>query len=93
MSFGNASIAIHLLRGLLGILALLLAAWSYKWLGLFSLLFLPIALWALKGCPVCWTIGLFETLISRKTGHETDEGKGKATTCQYSNACTTRQTQ
>ncbi|CAN7335688.1 hypothetical protein [Bosea sp. LjRoot237] len=93
MSFGNASITIHLLRGLLGILALLLAAWSYKWLGLFSLLLLPVALWALKGCPLCWTVGLFETLISRKTRHETGEGEGKATTRQCPDACTPRQTQ
>jgi hypothetical protein len=92
MSFGNTSLAIHLLRGLLGLSSLLLANWTYPWLGLFSLLFLPVALWALKGCPMCWTIGLFETLI-RRTRQETAESEGQATTCRCPDACAPRQTQ
>jgi hypothetical protein len=44
-------------------------------LGPFSLLLLPVALWALKGCPVCWTIGLIETLTARGTGAEPVEAR------------------
>jgi hypothetical protein len=93
MSFGNTSLAIHLLRGLVGLSSLCLAVWTYRWLGLFSLLFLPVALWALKGCPMCWTIGLFETLIARRTEQGTAEREGKATTRRCPDACAPRQTQ
>jgi hypothetical protein len=30
-----------------------------------SLVLLPLSLYLLRGCPVCWTIGLFETIAMR----------------------------
>ena len=33
---------------------------------------MPLALWMFKGCPVCWTVGLFETAahaILRRAEH------------------------
>lgn len=59
--FASGSVAVHLLRGVLGF-ALLAAAvfladphpgWALPAFGL--------ALIALRGCPMCWTLGLFET--------------------------------
>jgi hypothetical protein len=62
MSFGNSSLGLHLLRGIGGLGALMLAAhWQSSHVGL-ALALLPLALWLLKGCPMCWTIGLFETI-------------------------------
>jgi hypothetical protein len=45
--------------------ALTLALWAYGRIGWPSLLLAPVAMVALKGCPTCWAIGLFETLERR----------------------------
>ena len=66
LMFGNRTLSIHLLRGLggLGLVALSvhLIGKPHSWL---AVLFMPGALYLLKGCPVCWTIGLFETVAYR----------------------------
>lgn len=64
MTFGNRTMAVHLARGMLGFGALALAAAAPIPLW-WRILLLPAALVALKGCPACWTIGLFETLAMR----------------------------
>lgn len=92
MSFGNASLSIHLLRGLFGFAALLAAAWGHDRIGWPALLLLPAAVWALKGCPICWTIGLFETLASRIFRAADDEAPAAAES-RCPEACTARQTQ
>lgn len=61
-SFGNRSFAVHVLRGVGGFGSLYLALAGYERIGWPALVFFGVALWMLKGCPVCWTIGLFETL-------------------------------
>lgn len=64
--FASASLTGHLLRGLA---AALLAACAltcqaaYPWA---SLALGAAALVALRGCPVCWTIGLFEALAQKR---------------------------
>lgn len=65
MTLGNSSVAVHLLRGAIGFgaLAASLATVNQTWWPTFVLM--PIALWMLKGCPVCWTVGLFETIAHR----------------------------
>ena len=65
MAFGNRSLAIHVLRGVLGFGSLVLALKGYDIVGWPALLLMGIAVWALKGCPICWTIGLFETLAAK----------------------------
>ena len=62
MIFGNKSILVHLLRGILGLGSLLIALKGYDLVGWPALLLLPVALWMLKGCPVCWSIGLVESV-------------------------------
>jgi hypothetical protein len=65
MIFGNKTLALHLLRGGLGFGALsasLATANTTIWP---TLVLMPFALWMLKGCPICWTIGLFETVALR----------------------------
>ena len=65
MAFGNRSLALHVLRGVLGFGSLVLALKGYDIVGWPALLLMGIAVWALKGCPICWTIGLFETLAAK----------------------------
>ena len=62
MIFGNRTLAVHLLRGAAGFAALYVALRFVGTSGWPSLLSAGVALWMLKGCPMCWTIGLFETL-------------------------------
>ncbi len=67
MVFGNRSLGMHLARGGVGFLALAttLSNQAPTWT---ALILLPIALLALKGCPVCWTMGLIETLALKVHG-------------------------
>jgi hypothetical protein len=30
-----------------------------------SLVLLPLSLYLLRGCPICWTMGLFETIVMK----------------------------
>ena len=66
MVFGNKSLSLHLHRGLTGLgfvyLSIHLIGRPYGWT---AFLLMPAALWLLKGCPVCWTVGLFETIAHR----------------------------
>ena len=64
--FASSSVAVHLTRGVLGFGALTLAlAWAPD--GWPALLLIPLALWAFRGCPMCWTMGLVQTLLRRNT--------------------------
>ena len=60
--FGSAFLGAHLMRGAA---AAALLAWAivhqtaHPWLSLGAGV---AALVALRGCPMCWTVGLFETL-------------------------------
>ena len=65
MAFGNRSLAVHVLRGVVGFGSLVLALKGYDIVGWPALLLMAVAVWALKGCPICWTIGLFETLAAK----------------------------
>ena len=60
--FGNRTIGRHLLRGALGITALYISLSPLRGTTWRSLIFLAAALYLLKGCPMCWTLGLIETI-------------------------------
>jgi hypothetical protein len=60
--FGNRTIGRHLLRGALGITALYLSLSTFHGATWRSLILLAAALFLLKGCPACWTLGLIETI-------------------------------
>jgi hypothetical protein len=72
--FESPSIAQHLGRGVLG-LGLLgaSAVWAETQPGL-MLLTLPLALLALRGCPMCWTLGLVQTIANKISGRKTKGG-------------------
>jgi hypothetical protein len=63
--FCSASVSIHLLRGLvaLGLIIGAIYSSSYGSIGLvFAVLAFVGAIVLLRGCPICWLVGLFETL-------------------------------
>jgi hypothetical protein len=63
--FTSASLAAHLFRGgaAAGLIAVALAFQaSYPWASLAAGIG---ALVAIRGCPVCWTLGLFETVLRK----------------------------
>ena len=62
MIFGNRTIGLHVLRGLLGLGALCLALTNVQMHSWTSLFLLFASLFFLKGCPMCWIVGLIETI-------------------------------
>lgn len=68
-SFASASVPRHLARGVAGLLALvaglalLHAGGPLGFLGTLGAVGLGVVL--LRGCPICWIIGLIETVASR----------------------------
>lgn len=63
--FSSSSVAAHLLRGVLGIAAIVAALMLAQDQPFASLALGVAALLALRGCPTCWTIGLIETIALR----------------------------
>jgi hypothetical protein len=63
----SSSIRRHLLRGAVGVLAVLGAILLLGVLGPVSLLLLPVAVVAWRGCPTCWAVGMMGTLSDRRT--------------------------
>lgn len=67
--FASASVAAHLARGV-GAVVLLVLAWRsvqtvHGWSALVALPLAAGALLLLRGCPICWLIGLVGTLAHR----------------------------
>jgi hypothetical protein len=56
----------HLLRGAVGLLAVLGAILLLGVLGPVSLLLLPVAAVAWRGCPTCWAVGTMGALSDRR---------------------------
>ena len=70
--FASRGLAEHILRGVIGLVALQQAMALSATQPLQSLVLAGTALLAFRGCPVCWTIGLVETAyhqFKRHRGH------------------------
>lgn len=66
--FASRNLVEHLARGVVGVGAFVgatLLMESHPWI---ALSLIPVALVALRGCPMCWAVGLFETLSARLQG-------------------------
>ncbi len=66
--FGSRSIGRHLLRGLVGGIAFVIAVPLFflgqGWLAMTgAAVFGLVSAVALRGCPLCWAVGLVETVI------------------------------
>jgi hypothetical protein len=62
----SGSVAKHVLRGAVGLLAAALAIVLVAVVGPVSLLLLGVTVIAWRGCPTCWAVGLFGTLADRR---------------------------
>ena len=60
--FASRSLVVHVVRGLIGIAALTYAVKLGPSHPLVSLGLLGLMLVAFGGCPICWTMGLVETV-------------------------------
>ncbi len=70
--FCSSSVSIHLLRGAAAF-GLIAAALSYNGLGTIGAGFALVgALLLLRGCPMCWLLGLFETIVK---GRQQDDAR------------------
>ena len=58
----SGSVRAHLFRGVVGLLAAVLAIALFTVVGPVSLLLLAVTALAWRGCPTCWTVGLMSTL-------------------------------
>ncbi|MFE3223449.1 hypothetical protein [Nocardia sp. NPDC059228] len=61
-SFASKSVPAHLARGVIGFGLLAGSVTLAPVFGIPSLLLLPIGVLALRGCPMCWAIGLIQTI-------------------------------
>lgn len=66
--FASKTLLEHLARGAIGLGAFMLALRFADTSIVLPLVLVPIALLALRGCPMCWLMGLGETLTARLTG-------------------------
>ncbi len=67
--FASRTVAEHLARGAFGLgafAAAMVLAPSHPW----ALALLPLAFVALRGCPMCWTVGLIETVAAKLRGKD-----------------------
>ena len=72
--FNSRTITTHILRGAIGFGALILALVYAPQLGWWSLLLFGIALFSFRGCPLCWTVGLIETVLYRRRSASCPDG-------------------
>lgn len=73
-SFASANLRDHVLRGLVGFGALIVA-WRFAPVaGWWAIVPLGVGVVALRGCPTCWTIGLIQTVSRRRFRRVCTEG-------------------
>ncbi len=73
--FASKSLSEHLVRGGVGLGALIGSIALIPVAGLVSLLLLPVGVVALRGCPTCWAIGLMQTLSRGKLQRSCEDGQ------------------
>jgi len=64
----SGSVAEHVVRGAVGLLAAVLGIVLVTVVGPASLLLLGVTVIAWRGCPTCWAVGLFGTLADSRAG-------------------------
>ncbi|MET9691897.1 hypothetical protein ABZY81_26010 [Streptomyces sp. NPDC006514] len=73
--FASSSLPRHLLRGAVGIGSLVGAFALIPLYGPITLALAPLGLVALRGCPMCWAIGLAQTLSRGRLRRECTDGR------------------
>lgn len=67
-TFASGSVRVHLVRGVVGLVASVVAFALLGTVGPASLLLLVLAVLAWRGCPTCWALGLTQTKAVRASG-------------------------
>ncbi|MFJ4779074.1 hypothetical protein [Streptomyces sp. NPDC088762] len=73
--FASASLPRHLVRGAIGFGSLIGAFALLPVVGVGSLLLAPVGVVALRGCPMCWAVGLAQTLSRGRLKRECVDGR------------------
>lgn len=73
-SFASKSVARHVVRGVLGFGAIIAAFALIPVFSWPSLVLVPLGMLALRGCPVCWILGLIETVSRGRLQRECVDG-------------------
>jgi hypothetical protein len=73
--FASASLGRHLARGAIGFGGVIGGLALIPVLGMAALVLVPIGLVALRGCPMCWTMGLIQTLSAGRLRRECVDGQ------------------
>ncbi|MEU9461939.1 hypothetical protein ACIQCQ_17020 [Streptomyces sp. NPDC088394] len=73
--FASDTVPRHLARGAVGFGALAGSLALLPVVGPASLLLAPVGLVALRGCPMCWVIGLVETVSAGRLRRTCTEGR------------------
>ncbi|WHM40830.1 hypothetical protein [Streptomyces sp. BPTC-684] len=73
--FAGVTVPRHLARGAVGFGALAGSLALLPVTGPASLLLAPVGLIALRGCPMCWAIGLVETVSAGRLRRSCAEGR------------------
>ncbi|MCX4588142.1 hypothetical protein [Streptomyces sp. NBC_01481] len=77
--FASSSLPRHLVRGVIGFGSLIGSVAFIPTVGPVSLLLLPVGVLALRGCPMCWTIGLIQTISRGRLQRTCEDGQCKLT--------------
>ncbi|PNE43146.1 hypothetical protein AOB60_11145 [Streptomyces noursei] len=78
--FASTSLTRHLVRGAVGFGALAGSVALLPAVGPASLVLLPVGLFALRGCPMCWAVGLMQTLSRGRLRRSCEDGRCTLTT-------------
>lgn len=82
--YASATVPRHLARGAVGFGALIASLALLPVVGPVSLLLAPVGLVALRGCPMCWAIGLAETLSAGRLRRSCTNGRCELTPAKRS---------
>lgn len=77
--YASRSLPRHLVRGAIGFGGLIGSLALLPLIGPVSLLLLPVGVLALRGCPMCWAIGLAQTISRGRLRRTCEDGRCKAT--------------
>ncbi|GAA1080161.1 hypothetical protein [Kitasatospora arboriphila] len=73
--YASRSLPRHLVRGVVGFGSLIGAFALVPLIGPVSLILLPVGVVALRGCPMCWTVGLMQTVSQGRLQRSCTDGR------------------
>ncbi|QIP84863.1 hypothetical protein GLX30_13400 [Streptomyces sp. Tu 2975] len=77
--FASSSLPRHVVRGVIGFGGLIGSVALVPTVGPVGLLLLPVGLLALRGCPMCWTLGLMQTVSRGRLQRTCEDGACRLT--------------